>query len=535
MKDQAAGWLKKIWGDFTSFSPGQKAVTIVAVAALIIGGILFASWKSSPTYAPLYSNLSTTDAAAVVDNLNENGIPYQLAAGGTQILVPQDKVYDTRLTLSSDGLPGSTSGGYALLDQEGITTSEFKQQVDYQRAIEGELAKTIESLDGVRGATVHLAIPKQDVFNDGTKKTTAAVMLSLAPGATLTSSQVQSVVYLVSSSVPELAADEVTVADSQGHVLAAPGDGLTGIGGSDTRAQMTQDYNARLTSALQTMLDKAVGPGHSVVTVNADLDFDHTSTTTQSYTYEPDTPPVWSEESTENYQGTQGDGGVFGTGEADVDTAAGDSDGSYEKSNKTVTNALGTVTQTVQNTPGAVKKLSVAVLLDKTDQAIDQAGITALVSSAVGLNTDRGDTLAIQSMAFDDSAGDAAAAADAAAAKAAADKASQQRLQNWIKQGALAGVILLVLIITWIASRRRKRAAERQRDEELDLLTHRIPEGALLAPAPVETAAAPESTTDSGAGRRALVALADEQPDDVARVLSGWLNTADTKKEGATR
>lgn len=541
MKTQATDWAKKVWGDFKSFAPGQKAVTILAVVGLIVGGILFATWKSQPTYAPLYSNLSAQDAAAVVQQLSDDGIAYKLSAGGSQILVPSDVVYDTRLKMSSAGLPGSSSGGYSLLDNEGITTSDFKQQVDFQRAIEGELAKTIKAMDGVTDATVHLAIPKQDVFNDGSKQPTAAVMITTQPGVTLTQSQVQSVVYLVSSGVPELSADNVTVADSTGKVLAAPGDDLTGIGGADSRTQMTQDYNQRVASALQTMLGKALGEGHAVVTVNAELDFDKTSTTTQEYNHDADNPPLWSQEQTEKYTGDGGDGGTFGTGEpAETDgTVADTTNGSYDKTNKTVTNALGTVTKTVQNTPGAVKKLAVAVLLDKDAPNLDQTAIQSLVTSAVGLDTGRGDTLAIQAMAFDTSAADAAAAEQAKADAAEAAQAKSAQLSNWIKQGTIAGVILLVFIGTIIASKRRKRALQPAEPEpdDLELMTHALPQDVLLTVPEHLRAPEPEPITigDGGAGRRALVTLAEEQPDEVARVLSSWLGSPDSTREGAKR
>jgi flagellar M-ring protein FliF len=538
MKTQALGWIQKIWGDFKSFQPGQKVVTIAAVVGLVVGGILFASWKSQPNYSPLYSNLSSTDAAAVVQQLSDDKIPYQLAAGGAQILVPQSVVYDTRLKMSAAGLPGSSSGGYALLDKEGITTSDFKQQVDFQRAVEGELAKTIEAMDGVAQASVHLAIPKQDVFNDGSKQPTAAVMLTMKPGAAINASQVQSVVYLVSSSVPQLTPENVTVADSAGKVLAAPGDNIAGVAGSDARSQMTQDYNDRVASSLQTMLNTALGPGHAVVTVNSELDFDHTSTTTQDYTYKPNTPPVWTDQQTEKYTGSQGAGGTMGTGQpAEVaGTAGGSGSGNYDKSSQTVTNALGTVTQTVQNTPGAVKKLAVAVLLDKAAPNLNTAAIQSLVTSAVGLNTSRGDTLAIEAMAFDTSGEKAAAAQQAAADKASAAQASAAQLNSWIKQGTIAGLILLVFVGTIIASKRRKKNRPEAPVDDVALITHALPDGALLPPpTPRRPEPEPMVVGDGGAGRRALVALAREQPDDVARVLSGWLGSAEPAREGAKR
>jgi flagellar M-ring protein FliF len=525
MKEQLTALGRRLWNDFRAFSAGQKAVTIAAAAALVIGGLLFTTWKSKPQYAPLYTNLAATDASAIVDKLNAAKVPYELGAAGTEILVPKDKVYATRLTISAAGLPSSSQTGYSLLDKEGVTTSEFKQQVDYQRAIEGELGKTIQTINGVNGASVHLAIPQQDVFNDGSQKATAAVLLNTAPGTHLTAQQVQSVVYLVSSSVPNMSAESVTVSDSEGTVLAAPGTGITDAAGTSTRTQATQAYNNQLAAELQTMINAAVGSGHSVVTVNADLDFDKTSTTKNSYTYDPKAPPLSKQETTEKYTGNQaGAGGTLGAGTAATAATGTTAGGSYAKTNATVDNALGTVTQTTQNAPGSVNKLSIAVLLDGSVKNVDTAGLETLVRSAVGLNAARGDSLAIQAMPFDTSQAKAAAAASATAAKAAAAKVAHEKLMSMIKQGALGAAVLAVLLGVWLSSRRRSSKRDGQPpfvnddffgEEHLD-----------IAPAPEpEKLAVVAEFQEAAARRRALVALADEQPQDVARVLSGWLST----------
>src|SRR5690242_5168193 len=201
MRDRVLQVVKRVTGTFGAFTPGQKAVTIFAVIGLVAGGMLFAKWASKPTYAPLFSNLSSTDASAIVDKLNSGGTPYQLANGGGTIMVPQSQVYDLRLKMSGQGLPSQSDTGYSLLDKQGLTTSDFMQNVDYQRALEGELGKTIKSIDGVQGATVHLALPQKDVFATDTQKPTASVLVTTALGRTLSSDQVQSIVHLVAASV----------------------------------------------------------------------------------------------------------------------------------------------------------------------------------------------------------------------------------------------------------------------------------------------------------------------------------------------
>src|SRR5882757_3192179 len=145
MTDRLPAPVRRVADSFKAFTPGQKAVTIAAVLALVIGGYFFATWASKPSYSILFNNLSDKDASAIVDSLDKSGASYQLANGGQTILVPQDQVNSLRLSLSGQNLPNDSNTGYALLDQQGITTSDFMQHVDYQRALEGELANTIKS------------------------------------------------------------------------------------------------------------------------------------------------------------------------------------------------------------------------------------------------------------------------------------------------------------------------------------------------------------------------------------------------------
>src|SRR4051795_7131411 len=158
------GPLARIRAVLSTISLGQKVVIGLLLAGLVLGGFFFYSWITAPTYTPLFSNLASTDASAIVDELNAEGVQYELTDGGQTIMVPKDQVYNLRLTMSGKGLPAGQDTGYALLDQQGITTSEFQQQVTYQRAIEGELQKTLEALHGVNTAVVHIAMPKDEVF-----------------------------------------------------------------------------------------------------------------------------------------------------------------------------------------------------------------------------------------------------------------------------------------------------------------------------------------------------------------------------------
>lgn len=528
MQQKILATLQRFWRGFLAFTPGQKVVTIAVGLALIVGGFAFSSWASKPSYAPLFTNLAPADASGIIDKLNASKTPYQLAANGTEILVPAKDVYTTRLTMSSAGLPSSGTSGYSLLDQEGITTSEFKQHVDYQRALEGELSKTIKSINGVVDASVHLAIPQATVFDDGTQKTTGSVLLTTAPGTVLSTGQVQSIVNLVSSSVPGLTPDQVSVSDASGKVLSTAGQ-ANSAGDSDTRAQAIQSYDQRTSATVQQMLDRMVGAGHAVVTVNADLNFDKNNTVSHTYVYNSSVPPLAEASSNETYSGSgSAKAGVLGATAPSPTAASGPGGpGGYDKSTVTRNNSVGDVTETVDSAPGTVRSLSVAVLLDKNAPPVDQAAVKQLIGSAVGLNPKRGDSLAVQSVAFDTSQADAAAKAAAKASAAAAAAKRSAQLMSMVKTGGVVLLVVIVLVVTLIASRRRK---PEEPADELDAFLSTLNDSpGSLPPAPADIVPTQSREAAINAARqRDLAELADSQPQEVARLLRTWLNTKES-------
>ena len=529
MRERALGVLKRVTGTFGAFTPGQKAVTLFGIVALVVGGVLFANWASTPAYAPLFSNLSSTDASAIVDKLTSSGTPYQLTDGGATIMVPQSQVYDLRLKMSGQGLPAQSDTGYSLLDKQGVTTSDFMQNVDYQRALEGELGKTIKSINGVQAATVHLALPPKDVFATDTQKPTASVLVTTSLGRTLSPDQVQSIVHLVAASVVGLDPNQVTVADAAGNVLST-GNGQTVSTGGSQRNQQTTEYEQRMNDALQQMLTSLVGPGHAVVKTTADLDYDQTETKTQTYVApSPSTPPLSQSTNTESYTGTGGaNGGVLGPDNIQVPVGAGG--GSYSHSTNTQDNAVGMVTQTRNSAPGNVRRMSVAVLLDATAaKNVDLAQVQKLVSSAVALDSTRGDTIAVSAMPFDQSA-----AQQAKQTQANADKAAgQAQLMSMAKTGGMALVIALLVLVAWRASKRSRRANLTEGENAaLDRIqavldkrqTPAVGDGS-GGPAALESADAgptPEQLAVEGR-QREIAALVGQQPDEVAQLLRGWL------------
>jgi flagellar M-ring protein FliF len=531
MKDQILSSAHRVWRGFVAFTPGQKVVTAAAVLALAVGGFAFSSWTSKPSYAPLFTNLAPADASGIIDKLNATKTPYELTANGTSILVPQKDVYTLRLTMSSAGLPSAGGTGYSLLDKEGITTSEFKQHVDFQRALEGELSKTIKSINGVQDAAIHLAMPQQTVFDDGTQKPTGSVLLTTQPGTTLSSGQVQSVVNLVASSVPGLTPDNVSVSDAKGRVLSVAGDGGQS-GAANERTEAIQQYNQRLGGSVQQMLDQMLGTGHAVVTVNADLDYDKTVTESKGYTGSSGVPPLAEASTKETYNGgatsAAGVAGAASPSPSPVPGASPSGGGGYDKQTSTKNNAVGQITKTINAAPGKVRALSVAVLLDKNAPAVDQVQVRQLVSSAVGLDTKRGDSLAVASAPFDTSAATAAnkAASDAAAAALAAKKHAD--MFSMIKNGAIIAVIAIIVIVTMIANKRRQRHLPEKPSDDLDAFLSKLSDSpGSLPPAPVDIVPPSKEAALNTYRQRELAELADSQPQEVARLLRTWLNAKD--------
>jgi flagellar M-ring protein FliF len=526
MKSALAGTLERARSTFATVSLGQKVVIGLLLVGLLLGGFFFFRWITAPTQAPLFSNLASTDASAIVDELNAGGVAYTLADGGQTIMVAQDQVYDLRLQMSGKGLPAGQDTGYALLDTQGITTSEFQQQVTYQRALEGELSKTLEALDGVNQAVVHVALPKDEVFVTEQKKPTASVLLDLAAGTNLSGEQIQAVTNLVSSSVQGMDPSQVTVTDSTGNVLSAAGEGVTSAAG-DARSQVEQEYDTRLQDKGQQMLDRVLGPGHAVVSVRADVDLNQRETTSETHTYNQGTPPISQSTTTEKYNGAGTPvGGVLGPENMpDAMSNAGGGNSSYDKEQSTVNNSVDTTTEVTKAAPGGLNRLTVSVVMDDAVAGnLNQQQITDLVGNAVGLDTARGDAITVASMPFDNTAADKAAAEMTAAREA---EASDQ-MWSMIRTGGIAAGILLVVLIVWLRSRRREEVEEDYEPLELsdDMLAEldRLRIQSTREEARVDTRAMELEAAERQKMRGEISTMVSERPDEVAAMLRGWLS-----------
>lgn len=515
------------------FTPGQRGIILVVTLALALGAFALTRWVSSPTWTPLYGNLDGSDANAIVEQLNSTGVKYKLSDGGATVLVPQSQVYDLRVSLSGKGLPaGASDSGYSLLDKQSLTATDFQQNIAYRRALEGELAKTLQAIDGVQTAVVHLAMPKKDVFASEQDKTTASVLLALKSGTTLDRAEVLSITHLVAGSVEGLDPKDVTVSDSSGNMLSSPSD-QSGLSGVAVEAdEHTAAYEARTAEKVQQMLDRVLGAGRSVVRVNATLNYDDTQRTSEKYTQpSPTAAPLSESTETETYNGAgAGAGGALGQTFPTPATGTGGNSGAYNKTKRTANNSIDKVVEHTDTAPGTVQRLTVAVVLDAANAAnVSTSQIQSLVSTAAGIDTTRGDAVQVDAVPFDTTA---ATEAKTEIAKAAA---AQQRAQ-YVSIGKQAGFALLVLMILLIAWRRRRRTTVDATASDLPEYAQGpmvLPPGAQIAiegtavpgtgldipalPSPDEIALARQKMRDQ------VAELVDNQPEDVARVIQGWL------------
>ncbi|TNM69388.1 flagellar M-ring protein FliF [Streptomyces sp. NP160] len=526
MPPQLMDQLKKLGAQVNSLSLGQKVLAVIGIGVLVLGGSAFYTYASKPDLVPVASGVSDADAADITAALQGAGITGEYSGGSVN--VPADQASSAKMTIAAAGLP-KQKGGFALLDEQGITATQFQQKVTYQRAVEQDLATTIEQMDGVQSAVVHLAVPEETVYSESKEPTKASILIDT--GITkATDDQVNAIIQLVSSSVPNLDPKQVTVSDAQGELLSAAGQGAVGQGDEQTAA-----YETKTQSAIQSMLDKTLGPGKAIASVNATLNFDQTNRLSTTYTPSGALPSSISTKEevynggNANVGGALGANGVLGVDGTETTAGAGTTagQGGYSKKENTQDNANNTVVDNTVVAPGAVERQSVAVMVDQAALAgIGQQNLQAAIAAAAGFDEARGDQVVITPATFDTTA------ADAAAKDLAAAEAEQKSEEQWalIKQGAIAlGVLLLaiVLLVAW------RRAVKKNRREAVDLgeLERLYPETP-LAPAPM-TALAP-AVDDShllvapdpepeALRRQEFGQLVDTQPAEVANLLRGWL------------
>ncbi|HEX5145388.1 MAG TPA: flagellar basal-body MS-ring/collar protein FliF [Conexibacter sp.] len=383
---------------------GRIVLGAVALGTIVVL-ILLMRMASAPSYATLETGLDPAQTGKVTAALDQRGIGYELQNNGTAIAVDKGQTAQARIALASAGLPGTSQPGYELLDRQKLGTSNFQQQIDYQRALEGEIAKTIEQVGGVSGAQVQLVLPDREaqLFADDSSPATAAVLLS---GSTsMDPSAVRGIAQLVTNSVPGLQTSKVTITDGNGELLWPTSSG--GASGGDSGGLLAKQaaesrYDAQMASSLTAMLTRTLGADKAQVQVNADLDANQA--TQEQLTYGRRGVPLASRTDRETLRGgAAGAGGTAGTtGNTPAYAQAGAAGGNSNYRHETADDTFG-VDKTITHTkiaPGAINGQQVSVLLDRSVPASAIPQIRAAVANAAGIDARRGDVLSVGQVAF---------------------------------------------------------------------------------------------------------------------------------------
>lgn len=487
--------LTNLWARLAAW---QKFAAI-AIGGLLIGGVVYVAALGMRTeYGVLFANLAEQDAALIVGKLKEAKLPYRLEQNGATILVPSSSVYEMRLQLAAEGLPQSGIVGYEIFDKNNIGITDFVQKLNYKRALEGELARTIKSLQEISGARVHIMVPEPTLFTEQEKPATASVLLSLKPGVHLKPNQIEGIAHLVASSVEGMKIENVTVVDSFGNVLsnAQQRDSLMSL--TSNQLDMQRKVESYLSEKVQTLLDGVIGHNNSLVRVTAELNFDQVERNIEKY--DPESPVVRSEQTTSDTRAEPGN--TPGKSETTVTN--------YEI-NKTIERAIDAV--------GSIKRLSVAVMVNGSyRETINDTGekttvytprseeemskLAALVRNAVGYDPTRNDQVEVTNIAF--------------------DVTEAQRLQHdvkvvdrWetVRTFALYGSIFIACLLLFLVLRSmftkltplpRKDLAEKLEPE-------------------LEPLHIPLDTQLRVQKQRLVSDLSKEKPDDIARLIHSWI------------
>jgi len=396
--------LSRLWQNFNMLAPVRK-MTVVAAALISLGAIAaMVHFSGQMDYQTLYSNLSSEDAATIVGKLQEKKIPYKLNPSGDSVTVASDKIPEIRMELAASGLPRGGNIGFEIFDQKSIGATEFEQKLNYRRALQGELARTINSLEEIQQSRVHIAFAKDTLFIDQQQKSTASVTVKLKTGKSLRQNQVDGIGHLVASSVEGLSFEDVMVVDSKGNILSKGHDETKLSRLSNSQIEYQRNVERNLTSQIQTMLENVVGKGKAVARVTADLDFRITEKTEE--TYDPESPVIRSTQK-------QSDKTVATSGAAKVGAASSAPGQEKDKLDEVTNYEINKVVNKTVMPVGEIKKLSIAVVVDgiytkndKGQEAYQERSkkeidsLEDLVRKSAGFNAARGDQVILTSMSF---------------------------------------------------------------------------------------------------------------------------------------
>jgi len=496
------GGVKNAWSNLNK--PQRIIVISSGAVVLILLMILVITSAKGPDYDVLWSNLDPTDAGEIVNELEKQGIPYSLTDGGRTIKIPAEQVYRTRLSLSTIGLPSSGIVGFESMGSSGIWSTDFERQVQYVRALSGELTRTVKAITGIEDARVHIVLPDPSVFINENKAATAAVLVKTRPGYELPSSSVRGIVNLVSSSVEGLSPSNVTVVDASGKLLSQQSGYDYAANGElppNSVLELTSSTERELEQRLLALLTPVLGPGNVVCQVRAELNMDQVKITDTEYASEPPGILRSTQETAEVYQGA---GAVVGGAAGGLDVPSyvtpGEGETQYQRTDRVENFEVNERTTETIVTPGTIKRLSVAVVVNRNLEEDMKDSIIETVSAALGLDSSRQDQISVTGVFFDSTLAETIGSA----------LAPEETFPRVYIYAAIGAVALILGIVIFFVMRRR-----RSEDQEVVLPSPEIL-GEELPSIPPETLARQRS-------RENVERLARTNPEVVATLIKSWL------------
>ena len=462
--DNFQDFLGQLGERFNELSQGKKVAALSLVALALASLLVMSLWLKAPDYQLLYANLSQEDAGAIVEKLKNQKIPYEVSNGGRTIRVASDMIHETRLQLAGEGLPEGSDVGLEMFEDTPLGMTDFIQKINFQRALQGELTRTIKTLDAVAQVRVHLVIPKDNLFRKQKPKGKASITLKLKSGKSLSEGQIQGIVHLVSASVGSIEASNVVIVDVNGNLLSGGKEPSEGAMMSTSNFKHKLRVQKELQAKIIKMLEDALGSGKVIAKISTDLDFEQVERTEEIF--DPDSQVVRSENQiSESSVGSIPPGGIPGvqalvpSGE-DSGSGAGQA-AQRNKSNAVFNYEINKEVRRISKPVGEITKLSVAVMIDGTmagDPAEYQprtpeemAKYLQMVQSAVGFDAERGDVVQVENIQFDHSQLD----------KEKAEIESAEQIDLALEVGKLVvGLIFLIMfftrvirpIITWMTT-----------------------------------------------------------------------------------
>lgn len=523
-------WKERYLALWEKFTKRQRYVMLGSALALLLVILGVSFWYGSkPDMVPLFTGMETKDAGEVAAKLKEGKIEYEIqqTKQGTNILVPSKNVHDARLDLATQGLPRGQKG-FEIFDDSKLGVTEFQNKVNYLQALQGELTRTIEQINAVEKARVHIVLPEDSLYKKNEKPATASIMLRLRPNVELTKKEIKGIVNLAAHSIQGLQPENITIVDDSGKILNDPDedDAQNVTQKTMTQLDMTRKVQDNIQKNVQSLLDQSLGEGRAFARVSVELDFDDRQTDRQTFTPVVDDSGIIrsQQDINETYEGTSNTPGGPAGVESNVPgyvAQEGNANANYEKKESTKNYEINEEKQRTVASPGSIKRLTVAVLVNDDINATQQDSILRSVSSAAGINTDRGDTISVEPLPF------STEAADRRAAEEQAERDRQDRI--FYMQVGIPLLILALILGAYLMHRRRKRleaeaAAEAERlakeEEERRLAAERA---AMVEAGVIEEEELTEDEQRQLTEKQTLQQLIDQKPAEVAMLIKTWL------------